>query len=132
MKIDLTRLVTESRNPASEQIDTLPTLDMLKVINQQDQLVALAVAQTLPQVAQAVEAIATAFAQGGRLIYMGAGTSGRLGILDASECPPTYGSQPEQVIGLIALWPHSDFKSSRKCGRQPRARPKRSQGPASK
>lgn len=102
MKIDLTRLVTESRNPASEQIDTLPTLDMLKVINQQDQLVALAVAQTLPQVAQAVEAIATAFAQGGRLIYMGAGTSGRLGILDASECPPTYGSQPEQVIGLIA------------------------------
>lgn len=102
MKIDLTRLVTESRNPASEQIDTLSTLDMLQVINQQDQLVALAVAQTLPQVAQAVEAIATAFAQGGRLIYMGAGTSGRLGILDASECPPTYGSKPEQVIGLIA------------------------------
>ncbi|MBW5443662.1 N-acetylmuramic acid 6-phosphate etherase [Vibrio cholerae] len=102
MKIDLTRLVTESRNPASEQIDTLPTLDMLQVINQQDQLVALAVAQTLPQVAQAVEAITAAFAQGGRLIYMGAGTSGRLGILDASECPPTYGSKPEQVIGLIA------------------------------
>lgn len=102
MKIDLTRLVTESRNPASEQIDTLSTLDMLQVINQQDQLVALAVAQTLPQVAQAVEAITAAFAQGGRLIYMGAGTSGRLGILDASECPPTYGSKPEQVIGLIA------------------------------
>ncbi|GFK34718.1 N-acetylmuramic acid 6-phosphate etherase [Vibrio cholerae] len=102
MKIDLTRLVTESRNPASEQIDTLSTLDMLQVINQQDQLVALAIAQTLPQVAQAVEAITAAFAQGGRLIYMGAGTSGRLGILDASECPPTYGSKPEQVIGLIA------------------------------
>ncbi|WP_336920444.1 N-acetylmuramic acid 6-phosphate etherase [Vibrio cholerae] len=102
MKIDLTRLVTESRNPASEQIDTLSTLDMLQVINQQDQLVALAVAQTLPQVAQAVEAITAAFAQGGRLIYMGAGTSGRLGILDASECPPTYGSKPDQVIGLIA------------------------------
>ncbi|EKF9831301.1 N-acetylmuramic acid 6-phosphate etherase [Vibrio cholerae] len=102
MNIDLTRLVTESRNPASEQIDTLSTLDMLQVINQQDQLVALAVAQTLPQVAQAVEAITAAFAQGGRLIYMGAGTSGRLGILDASECPPTYGSKPEQVIGLIA------------------------------
>ncbi|HIH0818508.1 TPA: N-acetylmuramic acid 6-phosphate etherase [Vibrio cholerae] len=102
MNIDLTRLVTESRNPASEQIDTLSTLDMLQVINQQDQLVALAVEQTLPQVAQAVEAITAAFAQGGRLIYMGAGTSGRLGILDASECPPTYGSKPEQVIGLIA------------------------------
>lgn len=102
MKIDLTRLITESRNPASTQIDTLPTLEMLEVINQQDQLVALAVAQTLPQIALAVDAIAAAFAQGGRLIYMGAGTSGRLGILDASECPPTYGSDPNMVIGLIA------------------------------
>ncbi|STQ74912.1 N-acetylmuramic acid 6-phosphate etherase [Grimontia hollisae] len=102
MKIDLTRLITESRNPASTQIDTLPTLEMLEVINQQDQLVALAVAQTLPQIALAVDAIAVAFAQGGRLIYMGAGTSGRLGILDASECPPTYGSDPNMVIGLIA------------------------------
>ncbi|MBV7299485.1 N-acetylmuramic acid 6-phosphate etherase [Enterovibrio paralichthyis] len=102
MKIDLTQLVTESRNPASAQIDTLTTQEMLQVINQQDQLVALAVEKTLPQIAQAVDAVAAAFAQGGRLIYMGAGTSGRLGILDASECPPTYGSDPNMVIGLIA------------------------------
>ncbi|WP_205576914.1 N-acetylmuramic acid 6-phosphate etherase [Photobacterium salinisoli] len=102
MKIDLNTLITESRNPASQAIDTLSTIDMLKVINDEDKQVALAVEQTLPQVAQAVDAIATAFQRGGRLIYSGAGTSGRLGILDASECPPTYGSDPSQVIGLIA------------------------------
>ncbi|NAW65778.1 N-acetylmuramic acid 6-phosphate etherase [Photobacterium halotolerans] len=102
MKIDLDTLITESRNPASQVIDTLSTVDMLKVINDEDKQVALAVERTLPQVAQAVDAIAIAFQQGGRLIYSGAGTSGRLGILDASECPPTYGSDPSQVIGLIA------------------------------
>ncbi|MEC6907554.1 N-acetylmuramic acid 6-phosphate etherase [Photobacterium piscicola] len=102
MQIDLTKLVTESRNNASDAIDTLPTLAMLKIINNEDKKVALAVEQTLPAIAQAVDAIATAFSQGGRLIYIGAGTSGRLGILDASECPPTYGSAPEQVVGLIA------------------------------
>ncbi|MBD8513743.1 N-acetylmuramic acid 6-phosphate etherase [Photobacterium sp. CAU 1568] len=102
MKIDLNTLITESRNPASQTIDTLSTVDMLKVINDEDKQVALAVERTLPQVAQAVDAIAIAFQQGGRLIYSGAGTSGRLGILDASECPPTYGSDPSQVIGLIA------------------------------
>ncbi len=102
MKIDLTHLVTESRNSASEAIDTLSTLDMLKVINDEDKKVALAVEQTLPAIALAVDAIAAAFQNGGRLVYVGAGTSGRLGILDASECPPTYGSAPEQVVGLIA------------------------------
>lgn len=102
MKIDLTRLVTESRNAASADIDTLSTLEMLEVINQEDQKVALAVNAQLPQIAQAVDAITNAFAKGGRLIYMGAGTSGRLGILDASECPPTYGTKPEMVVGLIA------------------------------
>lgn len=102
MQIDLTKLVTESRNSASEAIDTLSTLEMLKVINDEDKKVALAVEQTLPAIAQAVDVIAAAFSQGGRLIYIGAGTSGRLGILDASECPPTYGSAPEQVVGLIA------------------------------
>ncbi|MCG3739972.1 N-acetylmuramic acid 6-phosphate etherase [Vibrio cincinnatiensis] len=102
MKMDLTQWITESRNPASAEIDTLSTLDMLRVINQEDQKVALAVEKTLPQVAQAVDAISTAFQSGGRLIYMGAGTSGRLGILDASECPPTYGSSPDLVVGLIA------------------------------
>ncbi|HIF9277944.1 TPA: N-acetylmuramic acid 6-phosphate etherase [Photobacterium damselae] len=102
MKIDLSQLVTESRNQASNAIDTLSTLDMVTVINQEDQKVALAVEKTLPEVALAVDAIADAFMVGGRLIYMGAGTSGRLGILDASECPPTYGSNPNQVVGLIA------------------------------
>ncbi|MBA5807791.1 N-acetylmuramic acid 6-phosphate etherase [Morganella morganii] len=102
MKIDLTSMITESRNPASADIDSLPTLDMLRVINREDQTVALAVEKTLPQVAQVVDAVAQAFRCGGRLIYMGAGTSGRLGILDASECPPTFGTPAEQVVGLIA------------------------------
>ncbi|WP_318403446.1 N-acetylmuramic acid 6-phosphate etherase [Photobacterium leiognathi] len=102
MKIDLTQLVTESRNTASQNIDMLSTVEMLQVINNEDKKVALAVEQVLPEIAQVVDAIAIAFQQGGRLIYAGAGTSGRLGILDASECPPTYGSKPEQVIGLIA------------------------------
>ncbi|ERT13824.1 N-acetylmuramic acid 6-phosphate etherase [Photorhabdus temperata] len=102
MKINLNSMVTESRNPASTCIDTLTTLEMLQIINDEDKKVALAVEQTLPQIAATVDKIAEAFRQGGRLIYIGAGTSGRLGILDASECPPTYGSRPEQVIGLIA------------------------------
>ncbi|MGF1681815.1 N-acetylmuramic acid 6-phosphate etherase [Photobacterium minamisatsumaniensis] len=102
MNIDLNKLVTESRNPSSEHIDTLPTLEMLQVINNEDKKVALAVEATLPAIATAVDAIAAAFLNGGRLIYTGAGTSGRLGILDASECPPTFGSKPEQVVGLIA------------------------------
>ncbi|MCQ9051476.1 N-acetylmuramic acid 6-phosphate etherase [Vibrio diabolicus] len=102
MKIDLSRLVTESRNPASAEIDTLSPIEMLQVINEEDQKVALAVKAVLPQIAETVDAITQAFANRGRLIYMGAGTSGRLGILDASECPPTYGTHPDMVIGLIA------------------------------
>lgn len=102
MKIDLTTLVTESRNVASENIDMLSTIDMLKVINQEDQKVALAVEAIIPEIAKVVDLISEAFQSGGRLIYTGAGTSGRLGILDASECPPTYGSDPDLVIGLIA------------------------------
>lgn len=102
MAIDLSNLVTESRNHNSENIDTLSTLDMLKVINNEDKKVPLAVEKVLPEIAQLVDKVATAFTQGGRLIYCGAGTSGRLGILDASECPPTYGIPHEMVIGLIA------------------------------
>ena len=102
MKVDLTQLVTESRNESSQSIDTLSTLDMLTVINNEDQKVALAVEKVLPEIAKVVDATKAAFARGGRLIYIGAGTSGRLGILDASECPPTYGTPAEQVIGLIA------------------------------
>lgn len=102
MKIDLNTMVTEGRNQASEAIDTLSTLDMLKVINNEDKKVALAVERVLPQIAEAVDQIAAAFTLGGRLIYCGAGTSGRLGILDASECPPTYGTPSAMVVGLIA------------------------------
>ncbi|MDG0798828.1 N-acetylmuramic acid 6-phosphate etherase [Pectobacterium punjabense] len=102
MKINLSQMMTESRNPASSQIDTLSTLEMLAVINAEDKKVSLAVEATLPDVAKVVDLVTEAFAKGGRLIYCGAGTSGRLGILDASECPPTYGTPREQVIGLIA------------------------------
>lgn len=102
MKIDLTQLTTESRNVCSEKIDTLSTMEMLKVINEEDQKVAFAVQKTLPEITLVVDAVANAFLSGGRLIYIGAGTSGRLGILDASECPPTYGTSPDLVIGLIA------------------------------
>lgn len=102
MTIDLSSMITETRNPASVEIDQLPTLEMLRVINQEDQQVALAVSQLLPEITRAVDAIAAAFGKGGRLVYIGAGTSGRLGILDASESPPTYGVSAEQVVGLIA------------------------------
>lgn len=102
MAIDLSNLVTESRNHNSENIDTLSTLDMLKVINNEDKKVPLAVEEVLPEIAQLIDKVAIVFSQGGRLIYCGAGTSGRLGILDASECPPTYGTPHEMVIGLIA------------------------------
>ncbi|WP_429152922.1 N-acetylmuramic acid 6-phosphate etherase [Aeromonas hydrophila] len=102
MTIDLSSMITETRNPASVEIDQLPTLEMLRVINQEDQQVALAVSQLLHEITRAVDAIAAAFGKGGRLVYIGAGTSGRLGILDASECPPTYGVSAEQVVGLIA------------------------------
>lgn len=102
MTIDLSQLITEGRNPASQNIDKLSTDAMLRVINNEDKKVALAVEAIVPQIAQAVDAIVAAFAQGGRLIYSGAGTSGRLGILDASECPPTFGTPRGQVVGLIA------------------------------
>lgn len=102
MTIDLSKMVTESRNAASTHIDQLSTLQMLQVINNEDKQVPLAVEKVLPEIAQLVDKVADAFLKGGRLVYSGAGTSGRLGILDASECPPTYGTPHEQVIGLIA------------------------------
>lgn len=109
--IDLATMVTESRNPHSEQIDNLSTIEMLKVINDEDKKVAFAVEKELAHIALAVDAISQAFMQGGRLIYSGAGTSGRLGILDASECPPTYGTKPEMVMGLIAGGHTAIFKA---------------------
>jgi N-acetylmuramic acid 6-phosphate etherase len=95
-------LLTEARNPASEHLDELSTLEMLTVINAEDAKVAGAVHAELPQIAKAVDAIAERFAQGGRLFYIGAGTSGRLGVLDASECPPTFSVSATLVQGLIA------------------------------
>ncbi|MBY4839104.1 N-acetylmuramic acid 6-phosphate etherase [Pantoea sp. DY-5] len=102
MQIDLSQMITEGRNPASHNIDELTTEAMLRVINDEDKKVALAVEAIVPQIAQVVDAITAAFSKGGRLIYCGAGTSGRLGILDASECPPTFGTPRSQVVGLIA------------------------------
>ena len=98
----LAQMVTEQRNTDSMDIDRLNALEIVKIINREDQRVPLAVERCLPQIAQAVEKIVAAFRQGGRLIYIGAGTSGRLGVLDASECPPTYGVSPDMVVGIIA------------------------------
>jgi N-acetylmuramic acid 6-phosphate etherase len=100
--IELSDLVTEQRNPASVAIDEVDTLAMLKIINQEDQKVALAVRAELPSIARAVDIIAQRLSGGGRLVYVGAGTSGRLGILDASECPPTFGVEPTLIRGMIA------------------------------
>ncbi|WP_337921059.1 N-acetylmuramic acid 6-phosphate etherase [Vibrio cholerae] len=98
----LSHLVSESRNPDTMDIDLLSSQEIVERLNQQDKQVPLAVEAVLPQIAQAVDKITAAFKQGGRLIYLGAGTSGRLGVLDASECPPTFGVSDQMVIGLIA------------------------------
>ncbi len=102
MLSELQLLVSEGRNPRTMGIDLMSTADILETINAEDHVVPDAVAKTLPQVARAVDSIVAAFGKGGRLIYIGAGTSGRLGVLDASECPPTFGVPPSMVIGLIA------------------------------
>lgn len=98
----LEKLLTEQRNPASSAIDTLPALDILRIINQEDSTVPVAIVPALPQIAAAVDAAVTRLRGGGRLFYIGAGTSGRLGVLDASECPPTYNVPAELVQGIIA------------------------------
>jgi N-acetylmuramic acid 6-phosphate etherase len=98
----LETLLTEQSNPASASIDALPTEGVLRIINAEDRKVAQAVEREVPAIAQAVDAIVAAFEHGGRLFYIGAGTSGRLGVLDASECPPTFGASPEMIQGIIA------------------------------
>ena len=98
----LENLLTEQANPASAAIDTLPTDQVLRIINAEDQKVAGAVQAEIPAIARAVDAIVAAIEAGGRLFYLGAGTSGRLGVLDASECPPTFSVPPELVQGIIA------------------------------
>lgn len=99
---ELDRLVSEGRNPRTVDIDLLPTIDVLRKINDEDRVVPAAVEKVLPEIAAAVDCIVLAFQKGARLIYLGAGTSGRLGVLDASECPPTFGVPEGMVVGLIA------------------------------
>ncbi|RXT04365.1 N-acetylmuramic acid 6-phosphate etherase [Ammoniphilus sp. CFH 90114] len=98
----LNELLTEWRNPDTENLDALPTSEIVKKLNEEDKKVALAVEQELESVTKAVDLIVESFENGGRLFYFGAGTSGRLGMLDAAECPPTFGTEPSLVQGVIA------------------------------
>ena len=102
MNENFSALTTEQINPATAHIDECTTLEMVRLINDEDKKIAAAVEKVLPEIARAVDKIAESFSHGGRLFYIGAGTSGRLGVLDASECPPTFGVNPEMVQGLIA------------------------------
>ena len=111
MAVDLDRIATEQRNPDTARIDEVSTLEMITLINREDRKVAEAVGEVLPAIAEAVDLIAEKLSAGGRLIYIGCGTSGRLGILDASECPPTYNVSPETVQGLIAGGMQAVFKA---------------------
>ena len=104
---ELETLVSEARNPDTVEIDLMSTREVLAAMNREDNKVPQAVEKVLPEITLAVDKIVDAFRHGGRLIYMGAGTSGRLGVLDASECPPTFGVPPEMVVGLIAGGDHA-------------------------
>ncbi|MDO0913905.1 N-acetylmuramic acid 6-phosphate etherase [Streptomyces sp. DT2A-34] len=105
LRAELDSLTTEAFRPELAEIDQLPTLDIARLMNGEDTSVPAAVASRLPQIAAAIDAIADRMALGGRLVYAGAGTAGRLGVLDASECPPTFNTDPTQVVGLIAGGP---------------------------
>jgi N-acetylmuramic acid 6-phosphate etherase len=98
----LEHLTTEARNPASEDLDGLTALQIVRLMNSEDAKIAAAVAEQADVIAQAIDVIADRIGRGGRLIYIGAGTSGRLGVLDAVECPPTFNTHPSQVVGVIA------------------------------
>ena len=104
---ELETLVSEARNPDTVEIDLMSTREVLAAMNREDNKVPQAVEKVLPKITEAVDKIVEAFRHGGRLIYIGAGTSGRLGVLDASECPPTFGVPPEMVVGLIAGGDHA-------------------------
>ncbi|MET9965174.1 N-acetylmuramic acid 6-phosphate etherase [Streptomyces sp. NPDC006356] len=107
LRSELDSLTTEAFRPELAEIDRLPTLDIARLMNGEDSAVPGAVARCLPEIAAAIDAIAERMAQGGRLVYAGAGTAGRLGVLDASECPPTFNTAPSQVVGLIAGGPEA-------------------------
>lgn len=100
--MDIKKLSTEGRNPETTDLDEMSPLEIVSVMNQEDEKVPAAIKPELPKIAQAVEKISASFKQGGRLFYVGAGTSGRLGVLDAAECVPTFGTDPDMVQGLIA------------------------------
>ncbi|MCY3036247.1 N-acetylmuramic acid 6-phosphate etherase [Aerococcus urinae] len=101
-KKDLAKLTTETRNRATRNLDKLSVLEVLKIMNEENNIVQRAITQVLPHIEEAVQVIVDSFNHDGRLIYMGAGTSGRLGVLDAAECVPTFGTSPDMVVGLIA------------------------------
>ncbi|MBT3154415.1 N-acetylmuramic acid 6-phosphate etherase [Streptomyces sp. CHD11] len=105
LRSQLETLTTEAHRPELAGVDRLPTLEIARLMNREDASVAGAVAERLPQIAGAIDAVAERMARGGRLIYAGAGTAGRLGVLDASECPPTFNTDPARVVGLIAGGP---------------------------
>lgn len=105
IRAQLETLTTEAYRPELADVDRLPTLDIARLMNREDASVAGAVAEQVPAIAAAIDAVAERMARGGRLVYAGAGTAGRLGVLDASECPPTFNTGPEQVVGLIAGGP---------------------------
>ncbi len=109
--MELSKIITEQRNKDSMYIDKLSTVEIMRLINNEDKKVAYAVEKEINDIAGAVDLIADRLAKGGRLIYLGCGTSGRLGILDAAECPPTYSTDPEQVIGLIAGGTEAIFRA---------------------
>ena len=98
----MSEIITEYRNENTKNIDLLPTIEIVKKINEEDKIVARAVEEESENIAQAIDVIAKQFLQGGKLYYFGAGTSGRLGVLDASECPPTFGARADMVQGIIA------------------------------
>ena len=108
-------LVTEQRNPRSRCLDKMDTVQLLKVINDEDKTVAYAVADAIPQIAEAVDVIVDRLKKGGRVLYAGAGTSGRLGILDAAECPPTFGVDPGLICALIAGGRDAVFQAVEEC-----------------
>ena len=110
-KLDLRRIATEQRNPRTAHIDELPTIDMVRLINSEDKKVAEAVELVCPQIAEAIDLIYSRLRDGGRLVYCGCGTSGRLGVLDAVECPPTYSVDPDFVRGIIAGGYSAVFKA---------------------
>lgn len=99
---EIKNLITEARNPVSEDIDSKSTEEILRIINREDHTIPAIIEKEIPYIAQAVDILVDTFKNGGRLFYIGAGTSGRLGVLDAAECPPTFGTNPEMIQGIIA------------------------------